>query len=67
MKNQSCNTKIPFTLIKKYPFEYQVFLKNISDFLLFENIWKESEQGVDFQESLVIRTTHPRANFYDYD
>ena len=50
-----CDTTIFSTLIIKYPFEYEDLLGNISDFLVCENIWKKSEQDVEFQDSLVIK------------
>lgn len=44
-------TIIPFTYIKEKPYIYQMHLERIADFLMLGGIWKESQDGIEFQDT----------------
>ena len=44
------NTLITFEFIEKRPFCYQLHLERIADFLLIEGSWRETEEGIEFED-----------------
>lgn len=43
-------TVITFNYIEKNPFIYQLHLERIADFLSIEGAWKETEEGIEFND-----------------